>query len=168
MLVHIFLSARQMSYNILVTWGANEQLHFPLKWRSYDPYLTMRIWFHLTLSMLNSLDIFLWLEAQPQDTQFSAYFSLLDHRASCNSSEISGTIWWMQSDQLRKCFWFGFLRRLLNAKSKHLGWCNGEQTRLANLHKLVWVSLGAWLIWPSSTSKQKAYKNYYLMPNLPL
>ena len=37
----------------------------------------------------------------------------------------------------------------------HLGWCNSRQARQANLHEWNRVSLGALLIRPCATSKQK-------------
>ena len=48
----------------------------------------------------------------------------------------------------------------------HFRWCNGYQARLENLHEWVQFSLGARLIRPCSTSKNKSLVNYYYLTSI--
>ena len=64
-------------------------------------------------------------------------------------------MFWSKFEKITKFTFFQIVEDyLIQFCVGHLGWCNGLQARLANLHKWVKVSLGPSFIWPCVTFEQ--------------
>ena len=78
--------------NILVTWHNSAALDAFAKVLKMTNHWSVRWRAHLILTKCYSLELLLWLEAQPWNSKFYAYLIWLDCQGSCDPSKISWTI----------------------------------------------------------------------------